>query len=142
MSDNNGIIFHPTSIVKEDWKHIDFDLKTTVLSIPETFVNTNDKHMVIHQIGKKYFMGCDKLQMVVIPKTVYYIQCAAFAGCTNLRQIVLPANIHIDEFAFADCINLSRVYYLGSMDEWRNRGIKIGNIALTKAELVIGRHLI
>ena len=54
-----------------------------------------------------------------IPETVDTIGSYAFANDTALKSIVIPSSLkHIGNNAFIGCLNLNKVYYEGTVEEW------------------------
>lgn len=57
------------------------------------------------------FWGCNNLEEVVLGKGLTAVDEYSFAGCTGLKQITIPENVQsIDAQAFAGCINLTDIY--------------------------------
>ncbi len=61
-------------------------------------------------IGDRAFKDCTSLKHIVIPDTVKYIGRFAFYRCVSLEIVMFPISAEICELAFADCVNLHRVY--------------------------------
>jgi hypothetical protein len=44
-----------------------------------------------------------------------YIPGSSFSGCSSLRKIIIPKGVtNIENFAFAECLNLGSYYFLGN----------------------------
>ena len=59
------------------------------------------------------FNGKEKVKSVVIPDTVEIIGSMAFLDCDGLTNIVIPANVRSIGNSFAECNNLTNVYFKG-----------------------------
>lgn len=58
---------------------------------------------------------------IVIPDTVTKIGKNVFYGYTGITSVVLPNTITaIDEYAFAECVNLKEIHFDGTVREWEN----------------------
>ena len=88
----------------------------------------------VTSIGKAAFFGCESIANVTIPNKVTSIGDVSFYDCKSLASITLSTNItSIGESAFDGCNNLTDVHFDGSMNEWKNIDIKIGNDPLLNA---------
>ena len=74
---------------------------------------------------------------VVIPSTyngkpVKFIGAHAFEKCIDMKSLTVPKSIvHIDDYAFNNCINLVHITYEGSYEEWMEINTSIwGNDSL------------
>lgn len=72
----------------------------------------------IKRIGMKSFAYNDKIQEVIIPANVEYIDSLAFDGSSLKRVYILNPKILIDVEAFDHCYDLSDIYFRGSKEEW------------------------
>lgn len=56
----------------------------------------------IKEIPSAFAFGCQKLERVLLPSTIYHIGSCAFESCKNLKHINIPDYcFKIDDFAFA-----------------------------------------
>ena len=81
--------------------------------------------------------GSGVADKVVIPSTyngkpVKFIGAHAFDGCIEITSLSIPKSIvHIDDYAFKNCINLVHITYEGSYEEWMEINTSIwGNDSL------------
>ncbi len=45
---------------------------------------------------------------------------AAFTGCTSLTELIIPASVtSIGSYAFDGCVNLSRITFAGTVEQWQ-----------------------
>ena len=87
----------------------------------------------LDSVGRDWFIGCDKLSSILLPKTVKAIHGYAFYGCSSLREIELPAAVSsIDECAFKNCKGMRSIIVrnkkpatLGKEAFPKNAGMKI-----------------
>lgn len=70
----------------------------------------SDKNLIIPDgveiIGAGCFSGCDFIESVTIPESVFSIECQAFNECSNLKKINFAPNgrlTEIAEYAFKNC---------------------------------------
>ena len=89
----------------------------TVVVVGESAFENNQKvqFVVIPKSVKRLdayvFWGCNNLEEVVLGKGLTAVDEYSFAGCTGLKQITIPENIQsIDAQAFAGCVNLTDIY--------------------------------
>ncbi len=67
----------------------------------------NNCNAIIETSSDKLIVGC---ATTVIPNSIYQIGNNAFNGCASLTSINIPEGVmYIEDYAFADCINLSSV---------------------------------
>lgn len=91
------------------------------LIIPSFIVAGNLNYSVI-AIGSSAFVGCTKLERVVIPDSCSSISLQAFKGCTSLREVVLPSGLRwIGDQAFEGCIALTEVILPETLQGLRER---------------------
>ncbi len=65
-------------------------------------------------IGKDAFARTSLIS-VNLPTSLTTIQSSAFSACLQLKDIVIPENVNdIGSFAFRNCVNLNRAYFLGN----------------------------
>lgn len=61
-------------------------------------------------ISWEVFLGCEKLEEVILSKKIEQIGKYAFAGCSNLKNIELSNNLrYIGDYAFADCFSIDTI---------------------------------
>ncbi|MGQ3887669.1 leucine-rich repeat domain-containing protein [Legionella sp. CNM-1927-20] len=61
----------------------------------------------IDTIGDGMYIGCTRLQTLVLPNSVTKIGLWAFSGCRNLRALTLPTSVtRISDNAFINCPSL------------------------------------
>ena len=89
----------------------------TVEVVGESAFENNQKvqFVVISKSVKRLdayvFWGCNNLEEVVLGKGLTAVDEYSFAGCTGLKQITIPENVQsIDAQAFAGCVNLTDIY--------------------------------
>ena len=64
------------------------------------------------EISKEAFRGCNKLEKVVLPNTITYIQNKAFMDCTGLKDINFPDNLYaILDSAFRNDVSLQNIHF-------------------------------
>lgn len=81
------------------------------------------------EIGNCSFMGCEKLQEVVL-ENVTCIGEAAFMNCRSLEELIIPESVkEIKRQAFSGCSNLNIVYL-------KNKGIIIAEDAFDKTIII------
>lgn len=92
-------------------------ISDTVEVVGESAFENNQKvqFVVIPKSVKRLdayvFWGCNNLEEVVLGKGLTAVDEYSFAGCTGLKQITIPENIQsIDAQAFAGCVNLTDIY--------------------------------
>ena len=67
---------------------------------------------------------------------VRYIESSAFAECAKLNTIVLPKTIEfIEENAFNNCINLKIIHYGGTCKQWKKIEVSNNNDSLLSATI-------
>ena len=77
-------------------------------------------------IGDDAFTECVSLTSVILPHGMTSIAKNAFSGCIRLNGIVIPTSVtEVRDFAFSECRDLTRIYYMGSLEQWES--IQIGN---------------
>lgn len=97
---------------------------------------------IYFDVASKTILDCDKnVTQANIPSaingvSVEHIGSSAFSGCNLLNSITLPDSIYrINNYAFKDCESLSDVYYLGSEEQWNTIIIGAGNESLLDANI-------
>ena len=67
----------------------------------------------IKRLGAKVFSGCSNLKTVLLNEGLQFVYSGCFSG-TSISSINLPSTVEIvDEYAFADCPNLTDVIFIG-----------------------------
>ena len=85
-------------------------------------------------IGKNAFSNCGSLKTVTGCMYLETIGASAFSGDKALTTIDLGCLLKIvEKNAFKSCNKLTKVNYLGNVDDWGNIIIKAGNGTLTNA---------
>ena len=70
----------------------------------------------IRYINDDAFENCNRLQQVVLPKTVIHIGAWAFYRCQALENIVVPASVTtIGDYAFSNCKALKSILLVGKV---------------------------
>lgn len=73
----------------------------------------------VTRIGSHLFYGCEALTNIVIPDGVTEIGVDAFYYCECLEDVQLPGSlISVGTGAFYSCINVTKVNYTGTVDDW------------------------
>ena len=73
--------------------------------IPEEYIWDS-----ITKLDVALFLEDQRLESVVIPKTIEVIGANAFSGCRNLKQVTILGSSYISKGAFDDCCRLQDVY--------------------------------
>ena len=89
----------------------------------------NSEHLIVPGISpdgetvtaiRPLGFSCFQMKSVVLRWGVSVINVSAFSGCSALETVVLPVTIaRIDDDAFANCTNLTHIFYEGSSLEWQ-----------------------
>lgn len=101
-----------------------FTVPDTIISIGDyAFAQSHLREIQLSDnltaIGKQAFRDCDYLTTLTLPSKLKTIGGGAFAGCDNLRSVTIPCSVTlIDKSAFSYCKSLSRIYFLGTMQQW------------------------
>ena len=62
------------------------------------------------------FIGCIKLEEVILPQTITTISNKAFEGCSNLKSIYISSSVEIiSPSSFKDCVDLTSIYIPNSV---------------------------
>ncbi|MCL1933575.1 MAG: leucine-rich repeat domain-containing protein [Candidatus Azobacteroides sp.] len=73
------------------------------------------------EIGQRMFAYLEKLELIMLPKTLKSIGAEAFYDCINLKKIEIPDNtFSIDIEAFSGCESLEYVILGKNVEEIRN----------------------
>lgn len=70
----------------------------------------------VETIDRKAFFGRNDIREVIIPETVKYIEEYAFADCVNLNNIVIKGDVLIGEHSFEGCENLIEISIEGRIN--------------------------
>lgn len=90
----------------------------------------------VTKIGEAGFYGC-AAESLIIGDSVTEIGGFAFQWCKSLKEVVLGGGLtRIGELAFS-FMDLEKVYYKGTAEEWEKITIEEGNEALAEAELYL-----
>ena len=76
------------------------------------------------------FFHCKNLKNIVFPDYLEAIEYRAFFGCDSLESIHLPNSLKLIDDAFSFCGNLKTVYFKGTPKEWnkiKNKSEEIKN---------------
>lgn len=80
-------------------------------------------------IGVSAFENCKKLKSIKLSENLTKIDMRVFCGCKALESIIISNDIlEISANAFMACDNLSKIYYLGTNEEWDAINISAANI--------------
>lgn len=91
----------------------------------------------VSTIGKGAFTNCSNLYFINIPGNVTHINESVFQDCTNLECITIGKGVtNIGNSAFENCSRLSKVYYIGSEEEWKKITIGSKNEKLLNAQII------
>ena len=74
-------------------------------------------------ISSEVFAGCSSLLSITLPDSVHSISADVFKNCTSLTSFTLPHDIGSIAPAFEGCINITTIYYDGTVEEWNTRAI-------------------
>ena len=91
---------------------------------PRAFWQNAEIHTVILpgslQFMENHIFAYSNIQEAIFLPGVRQIGTCAFYGCQQLTTVTIPATVElIGEDAFYDCPLLSRIYYDGTMAQWR-----------------------
>ena len=105
------------------------------ISLPKA-VTIDNKNLPITTICKKAFRFNKSLESIIIPEGYEYIFDEAFESCINLSELTIPSTLkEIGEYAF-DCLDLTKVVYNGTVDQFKKIKIAEGNYDLKKASVI------
>jgi hypothetical protein len=61
----------------------------------------------------------DKIEKIILPDSVKYINESAFKGCNVLEEVYIGKGIvEIGDTPFKNCYSLNTIYYAGTEEEW------------------------
>ena len=120
-----------TIIVAED--NPVYDSRENCNAIIETATNTlivgTNKSFIpqgITTIGENAFNVRIHLANIEIPNSVTSIEFSALAACYSLTSITIPKSVtNIGEWALEGCHALKKIYYTGTIEQWKR--ITLGN---------------
>jgi len=96
----------------------------------------------LQRINEETFFQCLSLRYVTIGKNVEAIESKAFESCRSLFSVKIPKSVkRIEVDAFEDCINLQKIYYEGTSEDWNNIEIDSNSYLLT-SEILFESYLI
>lgn len=108
---------------------------TSVSNCDDSYVSkiTNDNGHIIYTEGNKKilvtYIGNEA--DLVIPSNITRIYKSAFKSYFTLTSVVIPNSVtYIENEAFSNCVNLSKIYYMGTILEWKNINIGFDNSQL------------
>lgn len=84
------------------------------------------------------FFGCNSLEVVVIPfdSNISEIPSRCFECCVSLKEIMIPETVTaIKTNAFTNCVNLKKVFFGGTQEQWESIKISSGNDCLNEVEI-------
>ena len=88
----------------------------------------------IKNIGANAFAYCEFIETITLPDTLETVGEGAFNWCNNLRTVIIGKNTkNISKGAFANCYNLSEVYFSGEKEAFGKIAIAEGNDRLNAA---------
>ena len=88
----------------------------------------------VTSIGEYAFSFCSSLTNITIPNSVTSIDLDAFLNCSNLTSITIPNSVTTITYAFNGS-RLTRVYYIGTSEDWGNIKIYAINDPITSATI-------
>lgn len=115
-----AMVYDPVRYASPEWTEglIDYTSSYAVVKKytgSETDVKLSRDYgfVMLSEIGRNAFEGCDFVETVTLPYQIEYIDEYAFKDCASLRSIALPATVKsIDPTAFEGCGALDTVYGL------------------------------
>lgn len=86
------------------------DDKKTLVKCPTSLEGSYTVLQGTTIIGEKAFEGCEKIEEVILSKSVLEIRQRSFHGCKKLTSITIPENVEfVGRWAYYSCDNLSEV---------------------------------
>jgi len=139
-TDNNispNILYMQTEDTYSCLGFLDRNCKQTQLIISPTHMGK-----VVDSIDKNAFVGNKYIEKIILSDEIKLIKRRAFAECSALKQIdlgksvesiaagvfykcaieeiIIPAScVEIGSYAFESCLNLTKIYYEGTKEQWR-----------------------
>lgn len=110
------------------------DTKYIISEIGLNFLNVADVVIPdgVITIDRYVFTNNAVLTEIVIPDSVTSIGWMAFDNCSSLESIVIGSGVESIAYqAFYGCKSLKKVYYKGSINDWRDIDIAKDNSALS-----------
>lgn len=92
----------------------------------------------ITSVGTEAFWDCYKLKSIKLTGDTLWIGKDAFRCCYDLEWVILSAGTtSIGNYAFGSCHDLSKIYYLGTNEDFEKIEIGNGNTDFKEATLYI-----
>ncbi len=88
------------------------------VDVPETLDNAP-----VRVIGESAFADNNIVKTVNLPESVMYIKDNAFRGCEQLKRIQSYNIVHVGDYAFAECSNISELLLAGDVKYIGERAI-------------------
>ena len=83
-----------------------------------------------------YYPPCAPYETYAVPESVCFIYLNSFNGNKNIKKLYLPNGLtRVYDSAFADCTNITDIYYCGTEEEWNKIKIEANNDVLTSAAI-------
>ena len=70
--------------------------------------------------------GSVPISGIKLPSTLTWLASNTFNNCTNLTEIWISGAYTVENEAFGGAINLEKIYYVGTLDEFNNYISKVG----------------
>ena len=107
-----------------------------ILVIPDNIFYEGYKFKVIN-ISSIAFINCKSLTSLTIGNNVTSINNSAFNDCSNLISVIMPNSVtSIDNSAFKFCSNLKKVFYNGTIAQWKSINVGTDNSSLVEEPII------